>query len=132
MGRSFVRLFFVAATLEAISWLGLLAGMYVKYFTDGGELGVQIFGPFHGGIFVAYVLLTLVVARILHWPVWVTLLGLACSVPPFATLAFEWWAVRSGRLAWPAREPNPEPPAPSGHSGPEAALPLETTQRGRA
>ncbi len=109
MARSFVRLFLIAATLEAISWLGLLGGMYVKYFTDGGELGVQIFGPIHGGVFVAYVLLTLVVARTLRWPVWVTLVALACSVPPFATLAFEWWAVRSGRLSWPAPEAKPEP-----------------------
>ena len=103
-----VRLFLVAATLEAISWLGLLGGMYVKYFTDGGELGVQIFGPIHGGVFVGYVLLTLVVARTLRWPVWVTLLALACSVPPFATLAFEWWAVRSGRLRSPASAVRPE------------------------
>ena len=34
----------------------------------------------------------------LRWSVWTTLLALACSVPPFATLLFEWWAVRTGRL----------------------------------
>jgi integral membrane protein len=129
MGRPFVRLFFVAATLEAISWLGLLAGMYVKYFTDGGELGVQIFGPLHGGIFVAYVLLTLLVARILRWPVWVTLLGLACSVPPFATLAFEWWAIRAGRLRWSVRELRPLPEAPSSLSNPQAVDQLRSASR---
>jgi integral membrane protein len=101
VARTLVRLFLVVATLEALSWLGLLAGMYVKYLTDGGELGVKIFGPVHGGVFVAYVLLTLLVARLQGWSVWVTLLGLACSVPPFATLAFEAWTVRTGRLAWP-------------------------------
>ena len=103
MSATLVRLFVVVASVEALSWLGLLVGMYVKYFTGAGELGVKIFGPVHGGVFVAYVLLTLLVSRTLRWSVWTTLLALACSVPPFATLAFEWWAVRTGRLAWPAR-----------------------------
>ena len=104
MARTLVRLFFVVATLEALSWLGLLIGMYVKYLTNAGDLGVKIFGPAHGGVFVAYVLLTLLVARTLRWSVWTTLLALACSVPPFATLVFEWWAVRTGRLSWPVRD----------------------------
>ena len=103
MSATLVRLFVVVASVEALSWLGLLVGMYVKYFTGAGELGVKIFGPVHGGVFVAYVLLTLLVSRTLRWSVWTTLLALACSVPPLATLAFEWWAVRTGRLTWPAR-----------------------------
>ena len=98
MSRTLVRLFLLVATVEALSWLGLLIGMYVKYFTDGGERGVQVFGPIHGGVFVAYVVLTLLVSRALRWPYWVTLVALACSIPPFFTLLFEWWAVRTGRL----------------------------------
>ena len=109
MARTLVRLFFVVATLEALSWLGLLIGMYVKYLTSAGDLGEKIFGPLHGGVFVAYVLLTLLVARTLRWSVWTTLLALACSVPPFATLAFEWWAVRTGRLCWPLRDRDRQP-----------------------
>ncbi len=114
MTRVLVPLFFVAATVEALSWLGLLAGMYVKYFTGAGDLGVKIFGPLHGGVFVAYVLLALLVARTRRWSVWTTLLALACSIPPFATLAFEWWAVRTGRLAWPGRPAERRPAAVSG------------------
>lgn len=114
MARTLVRLFVVVATLEALSWLGLLVGMYVKYFTSSGDLGVKIFGPVHGGVFVAYVLLTLGVARLLRWSIWTTLLALACSVPPFATLLFEWWAVRTGRLAWPTRHDGREPAAVAG------------------
>ena len=109
MARTLVRLFVVVATLEALSWLGLLAGMYVKYLTSAGDLGVKIFGPLHGGVFVAYVLLTLLVARALRWSVWTTLLALACAIPPFATLLFEWWAVRTGRLAWSAHRDATQP-----------------------
>ena len=98
MRRTLVRLFLLVASLEALSWLGLLIGMYVKYVAEGGERGVQVFGPIHGALFVTYVVLALLVARRLRWSLKLTLVALACSVPPFATLVFEWWAVRSGRL----------------------------------
>ena len=100
--RTHAQLFRTVATAEAISWAALLAGMYFKYLTDAGDLGVRIVGPIHGGIFIAYVVMTLVVSRVFGWGRWTTLLGLACSVPPFATLAFEVWAQRSGRLSTPA------------------------------
>lgn len=97
--RTRVTLFKIVAIAEAISWAGLLTGMYFKYLTDAGELGVKIFGPIHGAVFIAYVLLTLLVSRTLGWSRTTTLVGLACSVPPFATVVFEIWAQRTGRLA---------------------------------
>lgn len=100
-----ITLFRVVAFAEAVSWAGLLAGMWVKYLTDAGELGVKVFGPIHGGVFVLYGLLTLAVARVRRWS-WGTLfLGLVAAVPPFATAVFEVWASRSGRLGADARHP---------------------------
>ena len=96
--RTWVTLFKVVAAAEAVSWAGLLVGMYFKHVAGTTEAGVHLFGPIHGGIFVGYVLLTLVVARLLRWGLPLTLVGLACSVPPFATLLFEWWALRRGHL----------------------------------
>lgn len=96
-----VRLFPIVAIAEAFSWAGLLTGMYFKYLTDVGDLGVRIFGPIHGGIFVAYVLLAVLVSRTLGWSRWTTFVGLVSSVPPFATFAFELWAQRTGRLSSP-------------------------------
>lgn len=92
------RLFVAVAIAEALSWLGLLTGMYFKYLTDAGELGVKVFGPIHGGVFVVYVVLALAAARLNRWSTGTTALALVCSVPPFATLAFEQWAMRTGRL----------------------------------
>ena len=94
--RTRIPLFRLVALLEGLSWLGLLAGMYAKYLTDAGEGGVKLFGPIHGGIFVAYVLLTVLVGRAQRWSPRTVLLGLACSVPPFATVLFEVWAQRTG------------------------------------
>jgi integral membrane protein len=94
-----IKAFRAAAVLEACSWLGLLIGMYFKWIAKSGEAGVKIFGPIHGVIFISYVLLAVVVARRLRWPVrWTTLLALVASVPPFATVLFELWADRTGRL----------------------------------
>ena len=106
--RTRAQLFRIVATAEAVSWAGLLTGMYFKYLTDSGDLGVRIFGPIHGGIFLAYVLMTFLVSRAFGWGRWTTLVGLACSVPPFATLAFEVWAQRSGRLSKMATPGSPE------------------------
>ena len=105
------RVFVAVAVAEALSWVGLLSGMYAKYLTDAGDLGVRVFGPVHGGIFVLYVLLTLVLARRYRWSLGTTVLGLACSVPPFATVVFERWVTRSGRL--PLSAVRPERPAPA-------------------
>ncbi len=99
MRERVTRLFVVAAIAEAISWAALLAGMAVKYGPPGNELGVQIFGPIHGGLFVAYGLLVLAVARLRRWSLPATGVALLCAVPPFATLVFERWARRRGLLA---------------------------------
>jgi integral membrane protein len=81
--------FRVVAVAEACSWAGLLVGMLFKYLIVGNEIGVQVFGPIHGALFVGYVMITLLAGRTFGWRLPTTLLGLACSIPPFATLWFE-------------------------------------------
>ncbi|WP_029434072.1 DUF3817 domain-containing protein [Blastococcus sp. URHD0036] len=96
--RTAVQLFRAVAVAEAITWVGLLTGMYVKYVPETTELGVKVFGPIHGAVFVLYVVVTLLTARRLRWSPGTALLALAASVPPFATVVFEVWARRTGRL----------------------------------
>lgn len=92
------RLFRVLAIAEACSWVGLLIGMVFKYVVVGDEIGVQVFGPIHGALFVAYVVVAVAVARPLHWDRRTLLLALGASIPPLGTLWFERWAWRTGRL----------------------------------
>ena len=87
------------AVAEALSWAGLLAGMYVKYVLGTSEAGVQVFGPVHGAVFVGYVVVAGVAARVLRWSRGTTLLALAAAVPPLVTVWFERWATGTGRLA---------------------------------
>ena len=92
------RLFVVAAFTEAVTWIGLLAGMYAKYVADAGERGVEVFGRIHGVVVLGYVAVTLWASRRLRWDGRTLVLGLLASVPPLATVVFERWAARSGRL----------------------------------
>ncbi|WP_310526101.1 DUF3817 domain-containing protein [Nocardioides sp.] len=92
------RLFRALAVAEAITWALLLCGMFLKYVTHTTELGVRIFGMAHGVVFIAYCLVTVVVAVDQRWALPRSALGLAAAVPPFATLPFEVYADRRGLL----------------------------------
>jgi integral membrane protein len=92
------RLFRALATAEAITWALLLTGMFLKYVTRTTELGVSIFGMVHGIVFIAYGLVTILVATDQRWSLGRLALGLAAAVPPFATLPFERYADRRGLL----------------------------------
>lgn len=106
--RRIPALFAVVAIAEACSWAALLIGMLFKYVVVGNEIGVRIAGPLHGGLFMAYLAVAVLQARVAGWRWWVTLVALACSVPPFATVVFERWA-RSRGLLTAAAEPATQP-----------------------
>lgn len=96
-------LFRVTAVAEAFSWVGLLSGMFFKYVVEAGDGGVPVLGMVHGAVFVAYLVVTLAVARPLGWGPKTILLALLASIPPLFTWAFEKWALRSGKLDGPQR-----------------------------
>jgi integral membrane protein len=103
-----VRLWFrVIAFAEACSWLGLLIGMYLKYVPETTEAGVKIFGPIHGTIFLAYLLVTMTARCTFGWSPRTTLLALVSSIPPFATAVFEILADRRGLLGRGAETASP-------------------------
>ena len=99
-------LFRTVAIAEAMSWAGLLVGMYFKYIAASTEVGVRIFGPIHGVIVLAYLCTVLYARRSFQWHMRTFLLAAIVSVPPFGTLAFEIWADRHGllRTAEPSRD----------------------------
>jgi integral membrane protein len=83
-----------AAIAEAISWAGLLVGMLFKYVVVLNPIGVQIMGPIHGALFIAYVLATFETMAHLRESRRVLLIGLLAAIPPFTTVWFEWWVLR--------------------------------------
>lgn len=91
-------LFRTIAIAEAVSWAGLLVGMYFKWIDGSTEVGVKVFGPIHGTVFIAYVLTVLYVRKSFRWDVRTLVLAAFASLPPFATLIFEIWAERRALL----------------------------------
>jgi len=96
--RLVLRAFTAVAVLEALTWVGLLTGMYVKYVPQTTEAGVQLFGPVHGAAFVAYLVMAVLAWRVLRWSSGTLVVAVVCSVPPLFTVVFEVWAARTGRL----------------------------------
>ena len=107
-----LNVFRAVAVTEAITWAALLAGMVVKYVPEApfeGELGVQVFGPVHGVAFIAYCLVTVLVAVDQGWSRGRTVLGLFSAVPPLMTIWFDRHVERHGGLdvRWHSHEQSP-------------------------
>lgn len=98
--RSVAGWFRLIAFAEALSWIGLLVGMYFKYAgTPQTEVGVKIFGPIHGGIFVAFVVAALLVGIARKWGAVTWVLALLGSIVPLGSVIFVIWADRTGRIS---------------------------------
>jgi integral membrane protein len=97
--RSVAGWFRLVALLEAVSWIGLLVGMYFKYLgTPRTEIGVKVFGMAHGLIFIGFVVLGLLAGIAFKWAVGTWLLAVLASIVPLASVIFVIWADRTGRL----------------------------------
>ncbi|GAB3134768.1 DUF3817 domain-containing protein [Tsukamurella serpentis] len=92
-----VLAFKVVAFAEALTWIWLLFGMYGKW-VGGNEEAVAKPGMAHGIVFMVFVVLTLVVAKIRNWDLKTLALGLASTIPPLCSVIFELWAQRAGKL----------------------------------
>ncbi|HWI43242.1 MAG TPA: DUF3817 domain-containing protein [Nocardioides sp.] len=92
------RLFRGVAIAEAITWAGLLVGMFFKYVVDSTDVLVRVCGMVHGVVFISYVVTTLVVWTDRRWSVGRGLLALGAAIPPLATLPLERFAIRNGWL----------------------------------
>ena len=111
--------FRVVAVAEALSWAGLLVAMFFKWVVaedphTGAEGGVPIMGPIHGGVFVLFVLTSLVAWRVFSWRLGTIALALASAIPPFATVWFERRVDRQGLLGVSAGDRTPAAAGPSG------------------
>jgi integral membrane protein len=97
-GRTDVNLdtFRYVALSEATSFLALLGATVVKH-SGGGETGVQILGPIHGALFLAYVFMVLVLRKPEGWSNKVTGWILVGAVLPFGGYVVDWWLLRERR-----------------------------------
>ena len=78
--------FRIVALLEAVSFLALLAATIFHRALDGSDAGVNVLGPIHGMLFLAYVLLALLIREEQGWSVGQTILVLVLSALPFGAV----------------------------------------------
>ncbi|EHB44379.1 hypothetical protein MycrhDRAFT_6845 [Mycolicibacterium rhodesiae JS60] len=97
--RSTAGWFRLVALAEAVSWVGLLVGMYFKYLgSPRTEIGVKIFGMAHGLVFIAFVITALVAGIAYKWGVLTWSLALLGSIVPLGSVIFLIWADRTAKL----------------------------------
>ena len=90
--------FIFAARIEALTWAGLLLGMFLKYNLELTDSGVWLFGRLHGAAFLFYFVVSLYCALRLRWPWWCGVLAVLAAIPPLVTYPLEIWFSRRGLL----------------------------------
>ncbi|PYI66442.1 DUF3817 domain-containing protein [Arthrobacter livingstonensis] len=93
--RLFYRTFAVA---ESITWTLLIAGMVLKYGVQLGGWPVSVAGFLHGLVFIGYGLTAVLVGVNQRWPKRLIAFGVATAVIPYATIPFDAWLERRGKL----------------------------------
>jgi integral membrane protein len=88
-----IKTFRIVALAEATSFLALLVASVLKR-TAEAEIGVTVFGPIHGALFLMYVLMVLVLRPDARWSTQTTALILLGAVVPFGGYVVDRWLVR--------------------------------------
>lgn len=103
------RLFRALALAEAVTWTILIVAMILKY-AGGVDAAVLVGGSIHGFVFLAYAFSAVLVGMNQRWNPGLIAFAVLTAIVPYATIPFEAWLVRRGRLEgeW-RREPSDHP-----------------------
>ena len=95
------RLFRTLAFAEAVTWTILIVAMILKY-AAGVDAAVLVGGSIHGFVFLAYAFSAVLVGVNQRWSVGLIAFAVLTAIVPYATVPFELWLMRRGRLegAW--------------------------------
>ncbi len=77
-----LKMLMIVTFAEAISWMGLLVGMIMKYGFDN-EQGVSVMGPIHGFLFIAFCFTLAITHMQEQWPIKRTVISFLETIPPF-------------------------------------------------
>ena len=104
------RLFRSLAIAEAITWTLLITALLLRATAGLGQ-AVLVGGSIHGFVFLAYGATVLLVGVNQRWSIGLMALGVVTAVVPYATVPFELWLMRRGRLEGDWRREATEHPA---------------------
>jgi integral membrane protein len=91
------KLYRIVAIAEAITWTLLITGLILRATLDL-SIAVTIGGSIHGFVFLAYGATAVLTAINQRWGVGLGLLAVVTAIIPYATIPFDIWAHRTGKL----------------------------------
>lgn len=104
------RLFRTLAFAEAVTWTILIVAMILKY-AGGVDAAVLVGGSIHGFVFLAYAFSAVLVGVNQRWKVGLIAFAVLTAIVPYATIPFELWLMRRGRLEGGWRHESTDHPA---------------------
>ncbi|GAA4372227.1 DUF3817 domain-containing protein [Agromyces bauzanensis] len=104
------RLFRTLAIAEAVTWTGLVVALVLKY-AAGFDGALFPAGSVHGFVFLGYAFTAVLVGVNQRWGVGLMAFAVLTAIVPYATIPFELWLIRRGRLDGEWRHEPTEHPA---------------------
>jgi len=87
----------IVSVAETITWALLICALIVRA-TTALAIVVTLAGGIHGFVFLAYAATALLIAINQRWNPALAMAAVATAVVPFATIPFDLWLERRGRL----------------------------------
>lgn len=91
------KLYRIVAIAEAITWTLLITGLILRATLEL-DIAVTIGGSIHGFVFLAYSATAVLTAINQRWSLGLSLLAVVTAIIPYATIPFDIWAHRTGKL----------------------------------
>ena len=96
------KLFRLFALAEAVTWTLLIGGLILRATVGVPSVAFTIVGGIHGAVFLTYAVIASITGVNQRWGFGRTVLGVALAIVPYATIPFELYVQRTGKLegAW--------------------------------
>jgi len=92
------KLFRLFALAEAVTWTLLIGGLILRATVGVPSVAFTIVGGIHGAVFLTYAVIASITGVNQRWGFGRTALGVALAIVPYATIPFELYVQRSGKL----------------------------------
>jgi integral membrane protein len=102
VGASPRKLYKAFALGEGVTWTLLISALIFRALIDSPPILLTVVGSIHGAVFLGYGVIASLVGVNNRWGLGRTVLAVALAIVPFATIPFERYVERSGKLdgAW--------------------------------
>lgn len=92
------KLFRLFALAEAVTWTLLIGGLILRATVGVPSVAFTIVGGLHGAVFLTYAVIASITGVNQRWGFGRTALGVVLAIVPYATIPFELYVQRTGKL----------------------------------